>query len=240
VVDRTQTPEHAGPDRVLARGTEAGPDVAALVRSLPTTPTVATPGVVADAADRWLTEIWRLRNTEEGRRQVGADLAVVFPGVGTAGVVAGTTQMRDFPDNTAVNPYSNCFAEGAGLRANADAEGLRRWPCGDVKRKDWARVEAVLTRTFAAYAREPGGVVWYVDAPSVEYAALFDQALPEVHTPSGVAPGMTVDEALSRIPVPPDSRDDLVLAWHALGLELLVRQGVVRSLRVREAAGRAP
>lgn len=238
LVDRAQTPELAGPDRVLARGSEPPPDVAAIVRDLPAA--VVTWPTHPVAADDWLGRIWTLRHTEEGRRRVEAELGSVFPGVGTAGVIAGTTRMTEFPDNQAVNPYSNCFAEGSGLPVNRSAEGLRRWRCGELKRKDWARVEVVLTPSFAAWAREPGGVVWYLDAPNVEYAALFDHALPALSVPGGPAVGMALDEALARVPAAPDSRDDVLVAWHALGLELLHRDGVVRSLRVREAAGRAP
>lgn len=241
LVDRTQTPELAGPDRVLGRGTEAPPDLAAIVRDLPRTAAGPTaPAVAADAADAWLTQIWTLRHTEEGRRQVAGQLDVVFPGVGTSGVVAGTTRMTDFPDNSAVNLWSNCFAEGPGLRPNRDDEGMRRWPCGALKRKDWAGVDAVYTRMFAAYAHEPGGPVWYLDVPDADYASLFDEGLPEMHTPSGLTPGMTLDEALSHVPAAPDDRSDVLVSWHALGLELVLSRGVVRTIRVQEASGRAP
>lgn len=240
VVDRTQTPERAGPDAVLAKGTERGPDLAAIVRDQPTGPQRPAPTVSAGAADTWLGQIWQLRNTPEGRRRVSGELGTVFPGVGTAGVVVGASKMADLRENPAINPYSNCFAEGDGLRQNRDAEGMRRWPCGELKAKDFVKVDVVYTPSFVAWAHEPGGAVWYLDVPGVEFASLFDHPVPEISTPEGITVGMSLDEALSRVPVPPDSRDDLTVTWNELGLTLLLRGDEVRMIRINAASGRAP
>jgi hypothetical protein len=48
---------------------------------------------------------------------------------------------------------------------------------------------------------------------------------PSVRTASGVAVGMSVDEAVARMPAPPDLREGGYVRWDALGLELMLDEG---------------
>lgn len=241
LVDRAQTPERAGPDVVLGYGAEAAPDVAAHVAALASAPP-SRPSAppVRDGLEDWLSEIWRLRNTVEGRRRVSDALDMVFPGVGMGGVVVGQSTPAAVRDNLAINPRVNCFAEGPRLKPNRAFDGLRRWPCAELRDRDWSEVDTVGTPEFVAHARAPGSPVWMLEAPDEELASAFDRPAAAVRTPSGITAGMSLAEALARVPVPPDAQSDLLVSWSRLGLELVLREGEVRVVRVLEATGTPP
>jgi hypothetical protein len=157
-----------------------------------------------EPVDLALAEIWALRNTEAGRARRAADPDALFPGVGIGPVTLGSTSLREV---VAALPPEQC-------RVVVARHGGRELPCSALKARDELRM--VLTPALEYDASD--GVIdalWTNGSPDA----------PSVRTASGVAVGMSVDEAVARMPAPPDLREGGYVRWDALGLELMLDEG---------------
>lgn len=234
---RAQTPELTGPasTAALSRGTEAGPDVQALVRE-GFAPAAAPAPAVSEGPDprrAMLDRILRMRNTENGRRLMEEDAGTLYPGVGFRGIVVGRTTLPEVLENRAINTFSSCFLEGRDLPKR---KGETLWPCHELADRHRSKARSLIMPDFHAYTGPDGGPVAFVEVPPFDHSAPIEPSGRDIATPEGVRVGSTRAE-VEAVLGPPDVDHSGGLEWTDLGLELVMSQGAVRVMRVRAADG---